>query len=119
VTLFGTTGEGASLGTSQRAAMLEALDDAGIDLASQVLAGVSASAVEDAVAQANQLFDAGGCGILLGGVPGVAVVHFVILGGGGAGHHGHGGERHESTAHIGILTEGDRRHGALRAAAGS
>ena len=65
VTLFGTTGEGASLGTSQRAAMLEALDDAGIDLASQVLAGVSASAVEDAVAQANQLFDAGGRGILL------------------------------------------------------
>ena len=65
VTLFGTTGEGASLGMGQRAAMLEALDDAGFDLAGQVLAGVAASSVEDAVAQANQLFDAGGRGILL------------------------------------------------------
>jgi 4-hydroxy-tetrahydrodipicolinate synthase len=64
-TLFGTTGEGASLGMGQRAAMLEALDDAGFDLAGQVLAGVAASSVEDAVAQANQLYDAGGRGILL------------------------------------------------------
>lgn len=65
VTLFGTTGEGASLGMSQRASMLEALDDAGFDLGSQVLAGVAASSVEDAAAQANQLYDAGGRGILL------------------------------------------------------
>ena len=60
VTLFGTTGEGASLGSSQRASMLEALDDAGFDLPTQVLAGIAASSVEDAAAQANQLFDAGG-----------------------------------------------------------
>ena len=65
VTLFGTTGEGASLGTAQRASMLEALDDAGFDLATQVLAGVAASSVDDATAQANQLYDAGGRGILL------------------------------------------------------
>jgi 4-hydroxy-tetrahydrodipicolinate synthase len=65
VTLFGTTGEGASLGMAQRASMLEALDDAGFDLATQVLAGVAASSVEDAAAQANQLYDAGGRGILL------------------------------------------------------
>ncbi|HEY8244349.1 MAG TPA: dihydrodipicolinate synthase family protein [Casimicrobiaceae bacterium] len=65
VTLFGTTGEGASLGLAQRASMLEALDDAGVDLATQVLAGVAASSVEDAAAQANQLYDAGGRGILL------------------------------------------------------
>jgi 4-hydroxy-tetrahydrodipicolinate synthase len=65
VTLFGTTGEGASLGSGQRASMLEALDDAGFELATQVLAGVAASSVEDAAAQANQLFDAGGRGILL------------------------------------------------------
>ena len=65
VTLFGTTGEGASLGSSQRASMLEALDDAGFDLPTQVLAGIAASSVEDAAAQANQLFDAGGRGILL------------------------------------------------------
>jgi 4-hydroxy-tetrahydrodipicolinate synthase len=65
VTLFGTTGEGASLGSGQRASMLEALDDAGLDLSTQVLAGVAASSVEDAAAQANQLYDAGGRGILL------------------------------------------------------
>lgn len=65
VTLFGTTGEGASLGAGQRAAMLEAMDDAGFDLRATVLAGVAASAVEDAAAQANQLYDAGGRGILL------------------------------------------------------
>ena len=50
---------------AQRASMLEALDDAGVDLATQVLAGVAASSVEDAAAQANQLYDAGGRGILL------------------------------------------------------
>lgn len=65
VTLFGTTGEGASLGSGQRAAMLEAMDDAGLDLRATVLAGVAASAAEDAAAQANQLYDAGGRGILL------------------------------------------------------
>lgn len=65
VTLFGTTGEGASLGMGQRASMLEALDDTGFDLGAQVLAGVAASSVEDAVAQANQLYDAGGRGVLL------------------------------------------------------
>ena len=65
VTLFGTTGEGASLGTGQRASMLDALDASGIDLGAHVLAGVAASSVEDAVAQANQLYDAGGRGILL------------------------------------------------------
>ncbi|MEO8486563.1 MAG: dihydrodipicolinate synthase family protein [Betaproteobacteria bacterium] len=65
VTLFGTTGEGASLGSGQRASMLEAVDDAGLDLAVQVLAGVAASSIEDAASQANQLYDAGGRGILL------------------------------------------------------
>ena len=65
VTLFGTTGEGASLGSGQRAAMIEAMDDAGLDLSARVLAGVAAASVEDAAAQANQLYDAGGRGILL------------------------------------------------------
>ena len=65
VTLFGTTGEGASLGSGQRAAMLEAMDEAGFDLSARVLAGVAAASVEDAAAQANQLYDAGGRGILL------------------------------------------------------
>ena len=65
ITLFGTTGEGASLGMAERASMIGALADGGFDLAHQVLAGVAASSVEDAAAQANQLFDAGGRGILL------------------------------------------------------
>jgi 4-hydroxy-tetrahydrodipicolinate synthase len=65
VTVFGTTGEGASLGTWQRASVLESLDDAGVDLRSHVFAGVAASSIEDAAAQANQLYDAGGRGILL------------------------------------------------------
>ena len=46
--------------------MLDALvGAAGIDLSRQVLAGVAASSIEDAAAQANQLFDAGGRGVLL------------------------------------------------------
>lgn len=65
ITLFGTTGEGASLGMTERASMLGALARAGLDLATRVLAGVAASSVEDAAAQANQLFDAGGRGVLL------------------------------------------------------
>jgi 4-hydroxy-tetrahydrodipicolinate synthase len=65
VTLFGTTGEGASLGYTDRAAMIESLGKAGVDLPRKLLAGVAASSVEDAAAQANQLFDAGGRGVLL------------------------------------------------------
>ena len=65
VTLGGTTGEGASIGFGERAAMLDAMARAGLDLSRQVLVGVAASAVEDAAAQANQLFDAGGRGVLL------------------------------------------------------
>jgi 4-hydroxy-tetrahydrodipicolinate synthase len=64
-TLFGTTGEGASLGFGERAAMLDAAVTAGFDLGTEVLAGVASASVEDAAAQANQLFDAGGRGILL------------------------------------------------------
>jgi len=65
VTLCGTTGEGASIGFGERAAMLDAVARAGLDLSRQVLVGVAASAIEDAVAQADQLFDAGGRGVLL------------------------------------------------------
>lgn len=65
VTLAGTTGEGASLGFRERAAMIEALGAAGIDLRARVLVGVASSSVEDAIAQARQLLDAGGRGLLL------------------------------------------------------
>ena len=62
-TLFGSTGEGASVGSSERNLVLEsAIDTFGGD---KVLVGVTASAPEDAAAQANPLFDAGGRGALL------------------------------------------------------
>jgi 4-hydroxy-tetrahydrodipicolinate synthase len=65
ITFFGTTGEGASVGLAARAAALERVAGAGFDLARQVLVGVASAAVDEAVAQANQLLDAGGRGLLL------------------------------------------------------
>jgi len=65
VTLFGTTGEGASLGFRERARMLDAMVAAGFDLRAQVLGGVAASAIEDAAAQARHIYAAGGRGVLL------------------------------------------------------
>lgn len=65
VTLFGTTGEGASVGLDERAATLEAVATAGVDLPRELLVGVAATSVEDAAAQANQLFAVGGRGVLL------------------------------------------------------
>lgn len=62
-TLFGTTGEGASVGLAERNLVLESAIDA-FD-GNQVLVGVAASAPVDAAAQANPLFDAGGRGVLL------------------------------------------------------
>jgi 4-hydroxy-tetrahydrodipicolinate synthase len=66
VTLFGTTGEGASVGLDERAATIEAVATAGLDLSHELLVGVAATSVEGAAAQANQLFAAGGRGVLLG-----------------------------------------------------
>ncbi|HVE50134.1 MAG TPA: dihydrodipicolinate synthase family protein [Casimicrobiaceae bacterium] len=63
LTLFGTTGEGASIGMSQRERALDAA--MGAFGADRLLVGVMASAVEDAADQANMLLDAGGRGVLL------------------------------------------------------
>lgn len=63
VTLFGTTGEGVSVGVAERRRVLESV--AASIGEQRVLVGVLASAVDDAVAQANELFDIGGSGILL------------------------------------------------------
>ena len=62
-TLFGTTGEGSSVGLAERNLVLESVIDS-FD-GDQVLIGVTASAPNDAAAQANPLFDAGGRGALL------------------------------------------------------
>jgi 4-hydroxy-tetrahydrodipicolinate synthase len=65
VTLFGTTGEGASLGLGDRSRMLDAMIAANFDFGGTVLGGVAASAPADAAAQANQILAAGARGLLL------------------------------------------------------
>lgn len=59
LTVFGTTGEGASLGLNERQRALGALVGAGIGSASQLVVGIAASSVEDAIAQ-------GRAGLMLG-----------------------------------------------------
>jgi 4-hydroxy-tetrahydrodipicolinate synthase len=51
VTAFGTPGEGASLGLNERQRALGALVGAGIEPRTQLVVGIAASSVEDAVAQ--------------------------------------------------------------------
>ncbi len=65
VTVFGTTGEGASLGLPPRHQVLAALYAAGVDLKAKVFAGVSAASVEDVVAQSQLALEAGCRGLLL------------------------------------------------------
>lgn len=64
VTLFGTTGEGSSIGDEERAAVLNAFLEAGIKPA-QIVVGVMANSYMDAAAQARAALDAGCRGILL------------------------------------------------------
>lgn len=64
VTIFGTTGEGASVGLPGRHQAIGALAAAGLDLGRQVIAGVSASAFEDIVEQCRLGLEAG-CRALL------------------------------------------------------
>jgi 4-hydroxy-tetrahydrodipicolinate synthase len=65
VTVFGTTGEGASVSMSEREQILDALLAAGIPLSEQVLGGVASAAVGDAVEQARILMDRNCRGVLL------------------------------------------------------
>jgi 4-hydroxy-tetrahydrodipicolinate synthase len=64
ITLFGTTGEGASIATAERRAVLAAVADAGFAMGTQVVAGVTASTVPGAIAQARAAYEAG-CRALL------------------------------------------------------
>lgn len=57
VTVFGTTGEGPSIGICERERVLGALAGAGIAMRQHVVAGVTSSAVDDAVAQARLALD--------------------------------------------------------------
>lgn len=65
VTLFGTTGEGAALTMREREAMLGAVIGTGITPQKQLLAGIAATALGDAVAQAEMALDAGCRGLLV------------------------------------------------------
>lgn len=62
-TLFGTTGEGFSLTMKDRAGMLDAVVSSGLE-PGRVNAGVTATAIDDAVDQARLALDAGAQGLL-------------------------------------------------------
>src|SRR6202000_419348 len=51
LTVFGTTGEGASLGVNERNRALGALVGAGVDPKTQLVVGIAAASVEEAIAQ--------------------------------------------------------------------
>lgn len=64
ITLFGTTGEGFSIGMRERAAMIGAMLAGGVD-PRKLNAGVTATAVADAVEQSRLALDFGANGLLL------------------------------------------------------
>ncbi len=57
VTVFGTTGEGPTLGMQDRISVLSALQAAGIDLRTQVIGGVMANSPREADEQIQLLYD--------------------------------------------------------------
>jgi 4-hydroxy-tetrahydrodipicolinate synthase len=65
ITLFGTTGEGASIGLSERVRVIDAFLAAGLNPRTQLLATVAASSIEDAYDQASLALDANVRGVLL------------------------------------------------------
>ena len=65
VTVFGTTGEGASVSLTERGEVLGALLSAGVEPGRQLVGGVSAASIGDAVEQIRMLNDAGCQRILL------------------------------------------------------
>jgi 4-hydroxy-tetrahydrodipicolinate synthase len=65
VTVFGTTGEGASVSLTERGEVLDVLLSAGVEPDRQLVGGVSATSIGDAVEQIRILNDAGCRRILL------------------------------------------------------
>jgi 4-hydroxy-tetrahydrodipicolinate synthase len=65
ITLFGTTGEAASLTMAERERMLGAVLGTGIEPGRQLLAGVLATSVGEAAEQASMAYDAGARGLLV------------------------------------------------------
>ncbi|MBX5181903.1 dihydrodipicolinate synthase family protein [Rhizobium sp. NZLR3b] len=64
VTLFGTTGEGSSIGTQERERVLASMIESGIE-ASKIVVGVLVDAAEDAASQAGRALSKGVRNILL------------------------------------------------------
>ena len=65
VTLFGTTGEGASLSGAERQATIDAFIAAGFNARTQLIGCVAASALDDAVMQCRMLYNADCRAVLL------------------------------------------------------
>jgi 4-hydroxy-tetrahydrodipicolinate synthase len=65
VTVFGTTGEGASFGLSERVSTIAALKDAGIDARRAIIGGVASASQDDALDQTAILIDADCRAVLL------------------------------------------------------
>jgi 4-hydroxy-tetrahydrodipicolinate synthase len=65
VTIFGTTGEGASFGIGERVKSLAALKNAGIDARRAIIGGVASASLDDALAQTTILMDADCRAVLL------------------------------------------------------
>lgn len=66
VTLFGTTGEGPSIGALERAEVLLAFKAAGFDFRREVAVGVLASSTEDAAAMIRQALDLDARAVMVG-----------------------------------------------------
>ena len=64
VTVFGTTGEGASVSLTERSAILGVLLSAGIDPRTQIVGGIASASIGDAVEQIRILSETG-CGRIL------------------------------------------------------
>src|SRR6266481_3116240 len=73
VTVFGTTGEGASVSMGERSKMLGALLSTGIDPRAQIVGGIAAASIGDAIEQIRILSDSG-CGVILYHIPSVTQV---------------------------------------------
>ncbi|HEY5742613.1 MAG TPA: dihydrodipicolinate synthase family protein [Terrimicrobiaceae bacterium] len=65
VTVFGTTGEGASVSLIEREKVLDALLGVGLNLKHKVIGGITATSLGDAVAQAQMIVDSGCRGMLV------------------------------------------------------
>ncbi len=65
ITVFGTTGEGPMIATSERPAVFAALEVAGFEMSRQIIGGVLTNAAEDAIDQCRMIYRHGCRAVLL------------------------------------------------------